>query len=32
MQTMKKALTDLVDSDLVSEEEALKYMPPEIEN
>ena len=31
MQTMKKALTDLMEADLITEEEALKYMPPEFE-
>lgn len=31
MQTMKKALTDLMEADLISEEEALKYMPAEFE-
>lgn len=31
MQTMKKALTDLIDSDLVDEDEALSIMPPEID-
>lgn len=31
MQTMKKALTDLVDADLVDEDEAMANMPPEID-
>lgn len=31
MQTMKRALTDLVEADLVDEEEAMVHMPPEIE-
>lgn len=31
MQTMKRALTDLVDADLVDEEEAAANMPPELD-
>ena len=31
MQTMKKAVTDLLDADLISEEEAEKAIPPEFE-
>jgi twitching motility protein PilT len=31
MQTMKKAITDLMEADLITEEEALKHLPPEIE-
>jgi twitching motility protein PilT len=31
MQTMKKALTDLIESDLVDEDEAMALMPPEID-
>lgn len=31
MQTMKKALLDLVQADLISEEVAMQYMPPEFE-
>lgn len=31
MQTMKKALTDLVQSGQVSEEEALKYLPSDVD-
>ncbi|MCD6109689.1 type IV pilus twitching motility protein PilT [bacterium] len=31
MQTMKKALEDLMQADLVDEEEALKFLPPEID-
>ncbi|MBU1445660.1 type IV pilus twitching motility protein PilT [Patescibacteria group bacterium] len=31
MQTMKRALTDLLDADLIDKEEAILYMPKEIE-
>ncbi len=31
MQTMRRALTDLVDADLVDEDEALSNMPPELD-
>jgi twitching motility protein PilT len=31
MQTMKKAVTDMLDADLISEEEAEKAIPPEFE-
>ncbi|MBN1494462.1 type IV pilus twitching motility protein PilT [Candidatus Peregrinibacteria bacterium] len=31
MQTMKKSLTDLIESDLVDEDEAMALMPPEID-
>lgn len=31
MQTMKKALNDLIESDLVTEDEAMIYMPPELD-
>jgi twitching motility protein PilT len=31
MQTMKKALMDMLEADLITEEEAMKSMPPEFE-
>jgi twitching motility protein PilT len=31
MQTMKKSVTDLLEADLISEEEALLHIPPEFE-
>jgi twitching motility protein PilT len=31
MQTMKKAITDMLDADLISEEEAMRAMPAEFE-
>jgi len=31
MQNMKKALTDLMEANLVDEQEALKFLPPEID-
>lgn len=31
MQSMKKSLTDLIQADLVDEQEALTYLPPEID-
>lgn len=31
MQTMKKALTDLVEADIIAEETAMEYMPAEFE-
>lgn len=31
MQTMKKAVTDMLEADLITEEEALKSIPPEFE-
>jgi len=31
MQTMKKAVTDMLEADLISEEEAMKNIPPEFE-
>lgn len=31
MQTMKKSLQDLMEADLVDEDEALSYMPREID-
>lgn len=31
MTTMKKSITDLLEADIISEEEAVKHLPPEVE-